>query len=247
MGKKIVILVMILAVLAGCTAPQERPMENDSSSIFETGEIERIRVKVDNLNVRSGCGKEFPVVDTLDRNQTVDVVGKFRDWFVVRLPNDKIGSVPENQVQPVVEEDNDEGTRQVTPAARLTEDEQRMVTLINQERTKRGLEPLKVDMEVTKIARLKSEDMVENNYFSHYSPTYGSPFDMLKSYGVEYVYAGENIAGNRSVERAHESLMNSQGHRENILKREFTHVGIGIARSDRYGYIFTQMFISKPK
>ncbi|MDI3534013.1 MAG: hypothetical protein PWQ82_378 [Thermosediminibacterales bacterium] len=127
----------------------------------------------------------------------------------------------------------------------LTEDEQKMLELVNAERIKAGVPPLKPDLELTKIARLKSKDMIENNYFAHNSPTYGSPFDMLNSFGVSYRYAGENLAGAPDVERAHKALMNSPGHRSNILNPNFTHIGIGIAVGGPYGKMFTQTFIGK--
>ena len=100
-------------------------------------------------------------------------------------------------------------------------------------------------MEISQVARLKSQDMIDNNYFSHNSPTYGSPFDMMKSYDIKYVYAGENLAGNPSIQDAHESLMNSQGHRENILNPNFTHIGIGVREGSKYGKMITQMFVGR--
>ncbi|NME97019.1 CAP domain-containing protein [Aneurinibacillus aneurinilyticus] len=124
----------------------------------------------------------------------------------------------------------------------LTADEKQMFDLVNQERAKQGLAPLKVNMELQKLARLKAKDMIDKNYFSHQSPTYGSPFDMMKRYGVQYRTAGENIAGNSSVQGAHTSLMNSDGHRRNILNSAFTEVGIGIVDGGPYGKMFVQMF-----
>jgi len=138
-------------------------------------------------------------------------------------------------------------SRQTTTPTRLGSQEQRMVDLVNQERTKNGLAPLTVDLELSRVAAIKSQDMADNNYFSHNSPTYGSPFDMMDKFNIKYLHAGENLAGNSSVESAHTALMNSSGHRQNILSPDFTHIGIGIRPSDRYGYIYTQMFISKPK
>lgn len=129
----------------------------------------------------------------------------------------------------------------------LTDQEQEMFRLVNEARAQNNVPALKLDMELTNVARIKSQDMVDNNYFSHNSPTYGSPFDMMDDFGIEYVKAGENIAGNQSVQNAHDSLMNSPGHRKNILDPEFTHIGIGIKAGSQYGNIFTQMFISKPK
>jgi len=127
----------------------------------------------------------------------------------------------------------------------MTADEQQMLNLVNGERTKLGLKPLVADPELVKVARLKSQDMVNKNYFSHNSPTYGSPFDMLKQFGITYKTAGENIAGNGSVSGAHTSLMNSPGHRANILNTGFTHVGIGIVDGGPYGKMFTQMFVGR--
>ena len=93
-----------------------------------------------------------------------------------------------------------------------------------------------------KLARLKADDMVKKNYFSHSSPTYGSPFDMMKNYGLSYKVAGENIAGNPSLEGAVNSWINSSTHRENLLSKSYNYVGIGIAKSPTYGYIVVAMF-----
>lgn len=144
------------------------------------------------------------------------------------------------------------GTKQATPNATqvnnnsLTAQEQQMFNLVNQARSQANVPPLQIDMELTKMARIKSQDMIDNNYFSHYSPKYGSPFDMMKSFGINYVYAGENIAGNQTVQAAQNALMNSPGHRKNILSTDYTHIGIGIRQGGQFGTMFTQDFISKP-
>ena len=129
------------------------------------------------------------------------------------------------------------------PNAPLTAEEQQMVSLVNQERTSRGLQPLQVDARLVKTARMKSADMIKNNYFSHTSPVYGSPYDMMKAAGITYRKAGENIAGAGTVAKAHTGLMNSAGHRANILDPAYTRIGIGIVKGGRYGYMFTQQFI----
>ena len=129
------------------------------------------------------------------------------------------------------------------PVQGLTADEQTMFNLVNKERVANGLKPLTIDMRVVKTARLKSVDMVKLGYFDHQSPTYESPFDMMKQYGISFSYAGENIAGAPDVNTAHVNLMNSPGHRENILRPEFTKVGIGVVEGSKYGKIFTQQFI----
>lgn len=127
--------------------------------------------------------------------------------------------------------------------APLTAQEQQMINLVNQERTKAGLNPLSVDMRLVKVARMKSLDMIKNNYFGHQSPVYGSPFDLLKAQGITYRAAGENIAGNPSMENAHTALMNSPGHRANILNVNFTKIGIGIVKGGPYGLMISQEFI----
>jgi uncharacterized YkwD family protein len=124
----------------------------------------------------------------------------------------------------------------------VTAKEQQMVNLVNQERTSRGLSALQMDTQLTKVARMKSQDMIDNNYFGHQSPKYGSPFDLMKSQGVTYRYAGENLAGADTVQRAHTNLMNSEGHRNNILNPNFTKIGVGIIEGGPYGLMVSQEF-----
>jgi uncharacterized YkwD family protein/spore coat assembly protein SafA len=115
--------------------------------------------------------------------------------------------------------------------------------LVNQERSKQGLKPLQMDWELQRTARTKACDMVQKGYFSHTSPTYGSPFDMMKQFGISYRTAGENIAqGQRTPAEVMQSWMNSQGHRENILKSDFTHIGVGYCQQGNH---WVQMFIGK--
>ena len=132
-----------------------------------------------------------------------------------------------------------------TTKSELTADEQEVFDLINAKRVANGLSALKINDEVQNVARIKAQDMVDNNYFSHTSPIYGSPFDMLKSYGISYKTAGENIAGNSSNSGAVNAWMNSEGHRANILNSSFNYTGIGVVKSPKYGKIYVQMFIGK--
>lgn len=116
-----------------------------------------------------------------------------------------------------------------------------VVDLVNQERAKAGLKPLTVHEKLTSMALDKAKDMSNNNYFSHTSPTYGSPFDMMKQYGISYKYAGENIAkGQRTPEEVMNSWMNSEGHRKNIMSPNFTMIGVGY-----YNGYWVQEFISQ--
>ncbi|MCO4851054.1 CAP domain-containing protein [Bacillus vallismortis] len=121
--------------------------------------------------------------------------------------------------------------------------EKKVVELTNAERQKQGLKPLQIDETLSKSARAKSQDMKDKNYFDHQSPTYGSPFDMMKSFGISYKTAGENIAkGQKTPEAVVKAWMNSEGHRKNILNANFTHIGVGYVES---GSIWTQQFIGK--
>ncbi|WP_226674588.1 SafA/ExsA family spore coat assembly protein [Rossellomorea aquimaris] len=121
-----------------------------------------------------------------------------------------------------------------------------VVKLVNVERSKVGLPPLKENWELSRVARYKSEDMINKNYFSHTSPTYGSPFQMMKDFGISYQAAGENIAaGQRTPAEVVEAWMNSEGHRKNILSPTYTEIGVGYVKGGSYGHYWTQMFIKR--
>ena len=118
--------------------------------------------------------------------------------------------------------------------------EREVVRLVNIERRKNGLSELEYNWQLCRVARYKSEDMRDKGYFSHTSPTYGSPFWMIKNFGISYRTAGENIAkGQTSPEAVVKAWMNSSGHRANILNPSFTEIGVGYAS----GNYWTQMFI----
>ncbi|MGM0471028.1 MAG: CAP domain-containing protein [Bacillota bacterium] len=271
----IIILILIPLLAIGCAnqQPKQESKEKElakpeTSSIFLENEVEDCKITTNNTEVKSGAGDNYTTITTLNKNDTSEVLGEIDNWYVIRLENNKIGCIDSNKAQPIIKEDkpqrkpqpqptpkpnkdnqeqNQENNESATPVQELSSMEQKMVELVNQARRNNDVPPIKADNELTSIARKKSADMVKNNYFSHYSPTYGSPFDMLDRFGVKYQQAGENIAGNSSVVDAQRSLMNSQGHKENILNPNYTHVGIGIKSSEKYGYIFTQFFISKPQ
>lgn len=124
--------------------------------------------------------------------------------------------------------------------------EEQVLALVNVERKKAGVAPLQMDWELQRVARIKSCDMAEKNYFSHDSPTYGSPFDMMKDFGIKYKAAGENIAsGQKTAQSVMNSWLNSSGHRANILKGSFTHIGVGYCEGGTMSPYWTQQFITK--
>jgi len=123
----------------------------------------------------------------------------------------------------------------------VTSYEQQVADLVNAERAKAGLSALKLNWELSRVARIKSQDMHDKKYFAHQSPTYGSPFDMMKKFGITYRTAGENIAqGYATPQAVMTGWMNSPGHKANILNASFTQIGVGYFKDGNY---WTQMFI----
>ncbi|MEL7658041.1 MAG: CAP domain-containing protein [Bacillota bacterium] len=122
--------------------------------------------------------------------------------------------------------------------------EQQVVDLVNKERAAAGLPALKVNTALANVAEKKAEDLRDKNYFAHQSPTYGSPFDMMKQFGISYSAAGENIAkGQRTPAEVMNGWMNSPGHKANILNSNFTEIGVGyVTDSNGAGY-WVQHFI----
>lgn len=174
-------------------------------------------------------------------------------YYLVQVPSTG-NQTPSNPSQPTKPtQPNNPPAQQPAPSqpapstpATNSQFEQQVVQLVNQERAKAGLKPLIHDAQLSQVARAKSQDMINKGYFSHNSPTYGSPFDMMKQFGISYRTAGENIAaGQRTPAQVVQAWMNSSGHRANILNSQFTHIGVGYATGGSYGHYWTQMFIGK--
>ena len=139
-----------------------------------------------------------------------------------------------------------ESTPEQKPSTDFSSYQQQVLDLVNAERTKRGISALTLDSNLSSVATKNSQDMVNKNYFDHTSPTYGSPFDMMKQFGISYRTAGENIAkGQKTPQEVVTAWMNSEGHRKNILNPNFTNLGVGIAKDSKGTTYWTQMFIGK--
>lgn len=122
--------------------------------------------------------------------------------------------------------------------------ENEVIRLVNVQRTNNGLAPLTQNWELCRVARYKSQDMLNNNYFSHTSPTYGSPFIMMENFGIHFTAAGENIAmGQRTPDEVMTAWMNSPGHRANILSPNYNQIGVGLAKNTNGSPYWTQEFI----
>ena len=125
--------------------------------------------------------------------------------------------------------------------------EQQVIDLVNKQRANYGLPLLKGNWELCRVARYKSQDMINRGYFSHQSPTYGSPFTMMQNFGLRFSAAGENIAyGQRTPQDVMNAWMNSDGHRSNILSRVYNQIGVGVAKAANGTFYWTQMFMKSP-
>ena len=241
-------LAMIICLIVIMKVTTSFGMQNYYNTEFSTG-----LVTATNLNVRSGPGTTYKTIATVNKNEYIRVFAGVGDWYIVQVEGDYIGAVSKKYVKPIypsTSNSSNGGTANnssntTTTDTALSTDEKEVFNLINTQRNNNELPSLKIDSEVQKVARIKAKDMADNNYFSHTSPTYGSPFDMLKSFKVSYKTAGENIAGNSSNSGAVNAWMNSPGHKANILNNSFNYTGIGVVSSNKYGKIFVQMFIGK--
>ncbi|MDR0861728.1 MAG: CAP domain-containing protein [Oscillospiraceae bacterium] len=122
--------------------------------------------------------------------------------------------------------------------------ERQVAELVNKQRVSAGLAPLKENWEVARVARYKSQDMINKKYFAHESPTYGSAFRMMETFGIKFTAGGENIAyGQKSPAEVMKAWMNSPGHRANIMSRTYNQLGVGVAKAANGTFYWTQMFI----
>jgi len=193
--------------------------------------------------VATGVGSVVSAADTL--NYTV----KSGDYLWKICVKYEVGVSEVLAVNPQITNADQIKVNQIVKIPNVSQDkklEKEVVTLVNQERAKVGLAPLKDNWELSRVARYKSEDMANKYYFSHTSPTYGSPFDMIKNFGIKYMAAGENIAmGQQTSASVMTAWMNSSGHKANILNANFTEIGVGVARNKSGTIYWTQQFIGK--
>ena len=244
--KRFIIILVIAIVILAIMITNSFAMQSYYKVDFQTG-----LVTATNLYVRSGPGTQFKIVTSVPKNQYIRVFAGVGDWYVVQVEGDYIGAVSKKYIKPIYPGTSNQGTSSNTnnntgtTSTSMNNDEKVVYDLINKQRAQNGLSPLKENSELQRVARIKAQDMVNNNYFSHTSPTYGSPFDMMKSFKISYNTAGENIAGNSNNSSAVTAWMNSPGHRANILNSSFNQTGIGVVTGSKYGKIYVQMFIGK--
>ncbi len=215
---------------------------------FENVEYSLGIVNTDYLNMRSGAGITFSSIDLLNRNEYVRIFGKIGEWYIIQNEENQIGTAhssyitPTNDMKAAVT--NTEAIEEVS-TINLTSDESELLSIINSEREKNNLPSLEIDEQLQNVAKLKATDIAQNNYFSHISPTYGTPFEMLKSYNISYKTASENIAGNSNIKSAFDAWISSDSHKKNILSNDYNYTGIGVVDSIAYGKIIVELFIGK--
>ena len=244
--KKNILKIMLVAVfsIVACKYTTAIVMQYYYKVDFSSG-----LVTATTLNVRSGPGTKYNVIATVKKNEYIRVFAGVGEWYIVQVEGDYVGAVSKKYVKAIYPSSSSTGSNTNTGGQSVTtamnSDEKEVFDLINKQRTNNGLSALKEDAEVQKVARIKAQDMVSNNYFAHESPTYGTPFQMLKNFKISYKTAGENIAVNSSNSSAVTAWMNSSGHKANILNSNFNYTGIGVVSSNKYGKIYVQMFIGK--
>ena len=157
-------------------------------------------------------------------------------------PNDDI-QLPDGEHGQSTNEANSSKGEEIAEQAGSTVQADEVLELVNKERSKAGLKALVLADDLTNVATLKAKDMRDKGYFDHTSPTYGSPFEMMRQFGVQYSSAGENIAaGQKTAQEVMNSWMNSSGHRANILSKDYEQLGVGYVEGGSYGTYWVQMF-----
>lgn len=233
-------------------------MDTRVDGTFTQVSTKKVQVTASSLIMRSGAGTSHSVLRHLSKGTVLNVLGKIGNWYVVKTSTDSVGCVSATYVKPYASTassvpaqttgNTSTTTTTTTPTTSPTTSgtnsaamQQEMLQYVNAARASEGLSPLTLDASLSNGAYLKSKDMATNDYFSHTSPTYGSPFDMMASLGINYSAAGENIAKHTSVKGAHDAFMNSPGHRANIMGSQYHKVGFGFVQQGAYLYI-TQWF-----
>lgn len=196
-----------------------------------------------NTIVRGGPSTSFRKITKLDKGTKIQVIGKINSWYLVITEHNYTGMIRSDLITKVTTTNTT--TNQSTATQTNVSNQQMVINLINAARVKKGLSKLTINWDLQRIAQIKVTDMVSKKYFLHTSPTYGTPFEMMKNNGITYNTAGENIAGNPSITAAVNAWIASEQHSKNIFSTSYNYIGVGVEKSDIYGYIISAMFIGK--
>ncbi|GIO26606.1 CAP domain-containing protein [Ornithinibacillus bavariensis] len=238
---RILFSIVLIAALSACGTNNNDNANQDSQN-NHNNQDNRDNTNQNNDNISSlstdQSSDNYPHTQPI---QTQEAKYKFQEIPNGQAPSPNTGTNNlEKQEQPQNQPAKQQQSNQNYSLSNFESD---VVTLTNKERAQAGVPELQIDQSLSQVAREKSNDMQRKGYFSHTSPTYGSPFDMMRDFGITYKAAGENIAqGQTTPADVVNAWMNSEGHRENILNPNFTHIGVGY---DPDGQHWTQMFIQK--
>lgn len=214
-------------------------------------------VNVTKAIVRSGPSTSYASYYQLVKGAKVEVIGKIDNFLMIVSKNNLVGLIRADLLKKVDSTTSNSNSSNSSNTSNSTSGNNSQIssenlslkdtlfTLINNERKKAGVSQLSKNTKLYEAAQIKSDDMVKSNYFSHTSPTYGTPFKLMQDLGISYNTAGENIAGNSDITKAFESWMNSDTHKKNILSTTYDYIGIGITKSKTYGYIISTLFTGK--
>lgn len=246
----------------GAVASKYVKLEGNSlanAKIYENLKKYYATVNVNHTIVRGGPSTSYPIYYQLIKGATVEVIGRIDDFSMIVSKNNLIGMIRSdllttsssilNNTTNTTQNINLSVTENNTPKINAINEnitlKNELLDLINNTRKNNNLTELLKDDSLYNAAQIKSDDMNKNNYFSHTSNTYGTPFELMRDLGISYKSAGENIAGNSDITSAFNSWINSENHKKNILSSSYNYIGIGITKSNNYGYLICAMFIGK--
>lgn len=248
--KKLGIFLTILLIII-CVGIFSISLGNEEISDMQNPEYTLGKVTAKSLKLRSGVSVEHDYISLLENGENVHIYGKVDDWYIVKTENNLVGAVfaeyiePSYETEETIETSANIETAETVSAPLLSQNEQVFLNLINNKRLENNLPEFEIDAELLNIARLKAQDIAQNNYFSHTSPTYGTFFEMLQNHNISYSKASENIARNINADGATLSFMKSEAHKQNILSEEFNYTGVAVVNSPNWGKIFVQIFVGK--
>lgn len=211
-------------------------------------------VTTEYLNLRSGPGLNHQVISLLKKDDRLQIYGAIGPWYVVGLADGTVGVVSNQYVKidkiaaaalPEGDSFTDTPAKENAASPEQDDDESLLFGLVNRTRVEQKRQPFIWDENLNRIARLKAEDMVKNQYFSHNSPDYGTPFAMLKSMGVLYKTASENIAVSNDLESTHQKMLASTAHNANLTSARYNKMGVGSADNKNGGKVVVQLFIEE--
>ncbi|MGE5474933.1 MAG: CAP domain-containing protein [Ignavibacteriales bacterium] len=240
--KIIGLLITIAIIFAVITQINKSNAEMEK---YKNVDFKAVQVIVDILNVRVGPGTNYSIINRVFQNDILRVYAEINGWYLVQTIDNYFGLIKSDFVKRYNGNITSSNNVNSKTNSSLFKMEQELNTLINQERKKAGVKALKLDENISKIARTRAKDMVSNNYFSHTSSKYGSVFDMLKNNKIKYKIVGENIAGSADIKQTLKAWLKTDSHKKNILNKNYNYTGIGIAKSKDYGLIIVQDFIGR--